>query len=119
MQVVIVPKSLLEKNSSTNKTDSTAVVFNTKNSLGLQPSCIKELIEKMKSKHVTNPPTKVLKYMLNNKTVFYVPPVCCDNFSDLYDKSCRIIAHPDGGFTGKGDVKFANFLKEKLNEGLI
>ena len=46
-------------------------------------------------------------------------PVYCDNFSDLYDKSCRIITHPDGGFTGKGDVKFANFLKEKLNEGLI
>lgn len=61
MQVVIVPKSLLEKNSSTNKTDATAVVFNTKNSLCLQPSCIKELIEKMKSKPVTNPPNKVFK----------------------------------------------------------
>ncbi len=112
-------KSVIKNNNFTNKTDTAVVVLNIKDSIDLLPSFIKELIEKMKNKPVTNPPSKVLKYTLNNKTVFYIPPVCCDNFSDLYDDSCKIIAHPDGGFTGKGDGKLPHFEKEKLNEKLI
>lgn len=88
-------------------------------SLALLPICIKALVEKMKSELVTNPPSKLYSYTYNKKTVYYVPPVCCDNFSDLYDDSCEIIAHPDGGFTGRGDGKIPNFEKEKSNEKLI
>ncbi len=83
------------------------------------PPCIKSLIQKMKTEGITNPPSKIYSYRFNNKTVYYVPPVCCDNFSDLYDDSCKIIAHPDGGFTGRGDGKIPNFKNEKTNEKLI
>jgi hypothetical protein len=88
-------------------------------SLAALPTCIKAIIEKMKAEPVTNPPSKIYSYTFNNKTVYYVPGVCCDNFSDLYDDSCKIIAHPDGGFTGKGDRKLPNFQEEKKNEKLI
>jgi hypothetical protein len=88
-------------------------------SLTLQPLCIKTMIEKMKAEPVTNPPSKIYSYTFNNKTVYYLPGVCCDNFSDLYDDSCKIIAHPDGGFTGKGDRKLPTFHAEKKNEKLI
>lgn len=83
------------------------------------PVCIKALVEKLKSEPVTNPPSKIYSYSFEGKTVFYVPAVCCDNFSDLYNDSCKIIAHPDGGFTGKGDRKAPTFQEEKKNEKLI
>jgi hypothetical protein len=88
-------------------------------SLAPLPICIKAMIEKMKTEPVTNPPSKIYSYTFNNKTVYYVPGVCCDNFSDLYDDSCKIIAHPDGGFTGKGDRKLPTFHDEKKNEKII
>jgi hypothetical protein len=88
-------------------------------SLSLIPLCIKTMIEKMKAEPVTNPPGKLYSYTYNNKTVYYVPAICCDFFSDLYDDSCKIIAHPDGGFTGRGDGKVKDFNEAKKNGKLI
>jgi hypothetical protein len=90
-----------------------------KDSLAIYPSCVRDIISKMEKDSLTDPANKIYSYSLNNKTVYYVPGVCCDNFSVLYDDSCRIIAHPDGGFTGKGDRKMPNFHEEKKNEKLI
>ena len=73
------------------------------------PICVKVLIEKMKSEAVTNPPRKIYSYVYLGKKVFYVPAVCCDNFSDLYNDSCRLMGHPDGGITGRGDGKIKDF----------
>ncbi len=91
----------------------------TNNSMTTLPACIKELIEKMKAEPVTNPPSKLYSYVYAGKKVYYVPAVCCDNFSDLYDDSCKIIAHPDGGFTGRGDGKIIDFEEKKTNEKLL
>ena len=79
--------------------------------------CVKVLIEKMKSEAVTNPPRKIYSYIYLGKKVFYLPPFCCDNFSDLYNDSCRLMGHPDGGITGRGDGKIKDFntaTEEKL-----
>ena len=83
------------------------------------PVCVKVLIEKMKSEAVINPPGKVYSYMYRNKKVFYVPAICCDMFSDLYNDSCRIMGHPDGGFTGRGDGNFKDFDTAKTQEKLL
>jgi hypothetical protein len=88
-------------------------------SLASLPLCIKTMIAKMKEEPVKNPPSKIYSYSFNNKTVYYVPGECCDNFSDLYDDSCRIIGHPDGGFTGKGDRKLPTFHDDKKNEKIV
>jgi hypothetical protein len=90
-----------------------------KDSLAIYPQCVRDIIAKMAKDSVTNPPSKIYSYNFNGTTVYYVPGVCCDNFSDLYDDSCRIIAHPDGGFTGKGDRKMPTFHDEKKNEKLV
>jgi hypothetical protein len=66
-----------------------------------------------------NPPRKIYSYLYNGKTVYYVPPICCDFYSDVYDSACNIIGHPDGGFTGKGDMQMTDFNKTKTNEKLI
>lgn len=83
------------------------------------PVCVKVLIEKMKSEPATNPPGKIYSFKYMGKKVFYVPAVCCDNFSDLYNDSCRLMGHPDGGFTGEGDGKIKDFETAKSQEKLL
>jgi hypothetical protein len=83
------------------------------------PACISKLIADFSSAPVQNPPRKIWSYTYNNRTVYYVPPVCCDNFSDLYDADCQLLGHPDGGFSGRGDGNFADFAKERTNEKLV
>lgn len=83
------------------------------------PACIKNLVATFKAEEKQNPPRKVYSYIYNEKTVYYVPAICCDFFSDLYDDKCNIIGHPDGGFTGKGDGKVPDFDRAKTNEKLI
>jgi hypothetical protein len=111
--------STIKENNITENVNKAVASKTETDSLAMLPVCIKAMIEKMKAELVTNPPSKIYSYTFNNKTVYYVPGVCCDNFSDLYDDSCKIIAHPDGGFTGKGDRKLPTFHDEKKNEKLI
>ena len=83
------------------------------------PSCVRIMIDKFKSEEVQNPPRKIFSYTYKGKNVFYVPALCCDFYSDLYDDNCKLIAHPDGGFTGKGDGSAPDFIKTRSNERLI
>ncbi len=83
------------------------------------PACVEKMIGQFKSEEKQNPPRQVYSYLYNGKTVYYVTPPCCDFFSDLYDSDCNLIAHPDGGITGKGDGKAADFLQTRTNEKLI
>ncbi len=97
----------------------TIAAIDTSAVLDAVPVCIKDLIKKLKSEPVKNPASKIYRYSFEGKTVYYMPPECCDNFSDLYNDSCKIIAHPDGGFTGKGDRKAPTFHDDKKDEKLI
>ena len=83
------------------------------------PACVKKMIERFKAEEVQNPPRKIYSYQYNGKTVYYVTAPCCDFYTDLYDSKCNLIAHPDGGFTGKGDGKLPDFVKSRTNEKLI
>ena len=83
------------------------------------PDCIKKLIVKFQKEDKQNPPRSIYSYNYNEKTVYYVPAICCDFFSDLYDGDCKLLGHPDGGFTGRGDGTVADFMKTKTNEKLI
>jgi hypothetical protein len=113
-------KTNSNKNNISPEVLNKAIADSTKNdSLAIYPQCVRDIIAKMAKDSITQPLSKIYSYTFNDKTVYYVPGVCCDNFSDLYDDSCRIIAHPDGGFTGKGDRKMPTFHDEKKNEKLI
>ena len=83
------------------------------------PSCVNNLIEKMKGDSVRNPPGKVWQYVYNGKIVYYIPPQCCDQPSLLLDVYCNTICAPDGGFTGSGDGKCSDFFKKATNPVLI
>ena len=83
------------------------------------PECINKLIAKFKAEDIQNPPRKIYQYNYRNKTVYYVPALCCDFYSELYDNDCNVIGHPDGGFTGRGDGSMTDFDSTKTNEKLI
>ena len=83
------------------------------------PACIEDKIDHFKMLPKGNPPRSIVEYTYNGKRVFYVPPQCCDQYSDLYDENCNLIGHPDGGFTGKGDGKLPNFFTDAKDPKLI
>ncbi len=83
------------------------------------PDCIKNLISSFKKEEVTNPARSIYSYIYKGKKVYYTSGPCCDNFSDLYNENCKLIGHPNGGFTGRGDGKFPDFKKMITNEKLI
>ncbi|HRE63556.1 MAG TPA: hypothetical protein PKU77_07200 [Ferruginibacter sp.] len=83
------------------------------------PACIDSLLKNFENEDVQNPPRKIISYRYQNKTVYYVPAICCDFFSDLYDANCKLIAHPDGGITGKGDGSLPDFHSMKKEEKIL
>jgi hypothetical protein len=96
-----------------------AVIENSQDSMVMrEPACIRDMIQKFKAEEKQNPARSVFRYTYKEKTVYYVPAICCDFFSDLYDDKCNLIAHPDGGFTGRGDGKAEDF-KDKRSDGQL
>lgn len=83
------------------------------------PECIQKMIQQFSEEEKQNPPRKIFSYLYKGNRVFYVTAPCCDNFNDLYDEDCRLLGHPDGGFTGRGDGKFPDFNETKTQEQLI
>lgn len=83
------------------------------------PTWVDALIAEFQSEPVGNPPQSIYKYDYKGQTVYYVPPQCCDQYSQLYDTNGSIICAPDGGLTGHGDGKCADFPKESANRTLV
>ena len=48
--------------------------------------------------------------------MFFVPQRCCDIMSVVYGSDAKIICHPDGGLTGKGDGMCVDFLVDRRND---
>ncbi len=109
-------------NRESNNPDSSSVNSNKGNSSepGTNlPACIQKLVVQFQQEEKQNPPRSIYSYVYNGKPVFFVPAVCCDFFSDLYDDTCKLIAHPDGGFTGRGDGTAPDFMQIRTNEKLL
>jgi hypothetical protein len=64
------------------------------------------------TKPVSNPPRTIIKTTFEGKSVYYVPPVCCDIPSELYAEDGALLCYPSGGFTGAGDGKCPRFKLE-------
>jgi len=83
------------------------------------PGCIFAKIDVLRNQPKGNPAYSVYEYLYKGKKVYYFPPQCCDQYSDLYDENCNLICHPDGGITGTGDGNCQDFLTTRTNEVLI
>jgi hypothetical protein len=83
------------------------------------PDWVSKRITEFQNAPIGNPPQSIWRYEYNSQTVYYLPPQCCDQFSQLYDTSGKLICAPDGGFGGKGNGKCPDFFKTRKNETLI
>ncbi len=90
-----------------------------KKALSDVPSCIQQMIKDYENKPKQNPPAAIYQYDYNGGKVYYVNAPCCDQFNTVFDANCNVLCHPDGGLTGKGDSRCADFNNVKANELLI
>lgn len=82
------------------------------------PPCIQQIIDQIQKETVWNPPAKVFRYGYKGQEVYYIPAHCCD-LPSLVIARCDTLCAPDGGFTGKGDGRCPEFIKEAQNPVLI
>ena len=78
-----------------------------------EPAWVRQMIRDFEAAPVGNPPQSIWKYRYNGMTYYYVPPQCCDQYSDLYNFFGDIVCHPDGGITGRGDGKCPEDFRDK------
>lgn len=85
----------------------------------VNPQHVERLIEAYGKAPVTNPPASIWRYSYRGKTVYYVPPSCCDVPGALYDTSGNPVCGPDGGISGRGDGKCPDFFERRTDEHLV
>jgi hypothetical protein len=85
----------------------------------LQMPWLEELIRQVQTAPVTNPPTVIYEYRYLGQTVYFVPARCCDIWSALYDDKGTLVCHPDGGLTGRGDGRCADFATARTDPRVI
>lgn len=112
-------KTIILNNSESSDKNKKATASRANTDVSKLPACVQKLIKGFLEEEVQNPPRKIYSYTYNGSLVYYVTPPCCDFFSDLYDAQCKLIAHPDGGITGKGDGRAKDFGENKSNEKLV
>jgi hypothetical protein len=83
------------------------------------PEWVAELIQRLESEPVANPPLFIARYAYKDEVVYYLPPRCCDTASFLYRADGALICRPDGGFSGSGDGRCHDFFLERTNEEII
>lgn len=77
------------------------------------PPWLAQLQAHMAAAPVTNPPSQIVAFEFDGRTVFYRPPYCCDVQGVLYGADGTVLCHPDGGITGDGDGRCPRFFAER------
>lgn len=67
------------------------------------PEWLANWVADLDAREVEFAPQSITRFESEGETVYYVVHRCCDQFSDLLDADGKLIGHPDGGITGRGD----------------
>lgn len=84
-----------------------------------RPAWLEEKIQAHFQARRANPPIHIYSYEYNGGTVYYETAGGGDQFSNLYATDGKLLCHPDGGLTGRGDGQCADFIKKRTGEKLI
>ncbi len=103
------------KNTTTPVPEAPVAQFDTT----ARPGWLRARIEAHLADNKQNPPIQVFRYRYKGAVVYYETSPCCDQFTNLYDQRGKLICHPDGGLTGRGDGNCADFTKDKTEEKLV
>lgn len=84
-----------------------------------QPSWIDARIAQLQKGPPGNPPLSIWQYRYKGQLVYYFPPQCCDIPSSLLDDQQNTICSPDGGISGDGDGRCADFYTIRSEEKML
>ncbi|MEZ5465567.1 MAG: hypothetical protein R3F22_10170 [Lysobacteraceae bacterium] len=83
------------------------------------PAFVERMIKEIKEEPVRNPPAKILRYVYDDRDVYFVPAHCCDIPSAVYGADGQHLCSPDSGITGRGDGQCSDFFETRREETLI
>lgn len=83
------------------------------------PAWVETLIDSLAAEPVANPPLSVTRYVYRGDFVYFVPAHCCDIPSVLFSATGAVVCEPDGGLTGAGDGRCADFADERRSATLV
>jgi len=83
------------------------------------PPFVQQHIAQLEAEPKRNPPASIWRYTYRGREVYYVPPYCCDEAGELYDRDGNVICGPDGGLTGEGDGRCRDFFSDRSEERLV
>lgn len=89
--------------------EKTPIVGTTLDSL---PVCVQKLIVDGKKETASSALLEVDEYIYKGKKVYLAKAQCCDFYDLLYDENCKELCAPTGGFSGRGDGKCPDFIKD-------
>jgi hypothetical protein len=84
-----------------------------------EPAWVDAKIKQLQSGPPGNPPLSLWRYQYQGRTVYYLPPQCCDQYSELYDAKQNRICAPDGGMAGNGDGRCPDFYQKRSAQKLL
>jgi hypothetical protein len=87
--------------------------------MATKPAWLVQLIARFEADAVANPPVRVVRYRYRDVDVYYVSARCCDIPSRLYDANGAVLCAPDGGKTGRGDGRCADFQRAASEPELV
>ena len=90
-----------------------------KTNAGQLPDWLNNQIQGFQKDKPANPPVKIYSYLYHFQEVYYITGRCCDIPSAVYDATGKQLCQPDGGITGRGDGKCADFFESRTDEKLI
>jgi len=86
---------------------------------GDSPEWLEQLIVSLQAEPVANPPATITQFRYQGATVYYLAPRCCDVASEVLSADGSLVCSPDGGLSGRGDGKCANFQTEATLERVV
>jgi hypothetical protein len=79
------------------------------------PEWVKLRIRQHQQEPVGTPPREIWKARYAGQVVYYEPPQQFDQMGSLFDERGKLLCHPDGGITGRGDGRCPGFVKDPGN----
>lgn len=103
------------ENTTTPVPEGTLVQFDTT----ARPGWLEARIQKLSAERRQNPPARIMRYRYEDQVVYYETLGGGDQYSNLYDQNGKLVCHPEGGITGKGDGNCRYFTKRRTEERLV
>lgn len=77
------------------------------------PRWLQVKIAELKSAPPSNVPVSVARAQYQGETVYYISPTVPDGYGSLFDAQGKLLGHPDGGMSGGGDGKCADYFETR------